>query len=222
MTQAIEQHRYNEAAGALYGFIWRVFCDWYLELIKPVLDGDDTDAKAETQAFAGWTLEQILRLLHPFMPFITEELWARAVRSEDAGDVMLINAEWPEYNSLQSGSDDREIEWVINTISEIRSVRSEMNVPAAARIPLVVCGADEQVRMLIEMWGATIERMARLEGITFGDTVPKGAVQVVMEQVILALPLAGVIDMEAEGGRLEKEISKVGDEIRKLEGKACE
>ncbi len=219
VTEAIEHHRYNEAAGALYGFIWRVFCDWYLELIKPVLDGEDSDAKTETQLFAGWTLEQILRLLHPFMPFITEELWARTVRGDSSAEVMLINAEWPVCNSLQSAADDREIEWVINTISEIRSVRSEMNVPAGARIPLVVSGADGQARNLIELWGATIQRMARLEDITFADSVPKGAVQVVMEQVILALPLADVIDMEAEGGRLEKEISKIGDEIRKIQGK---
>ncbi len=219
VNTALEAHRYNEAAGALYSFIWHVFCDWYLELIKPLLEGDDPAAAAETRAVAAWTLKQILLLLHPFMPFITEELWARTVQAQDESQPMLISAAWPTYEGLQEPESDREIERIIRIISEIRSVRSEMNVPAGAKVPLVACGADDAFRSKIDEWGKTVERLSRLSGISFEESVPQGAVQIMIDEVVLAMPLADVIDLTAEGDRLEKEISKVGDEIRKLENK---
>lgn len=215
VTTAIKQHRYNEAAGALYHFVWHVFCDWYLELIKPVLNGDDVDARAEARSTAAWVLDRILAMLHPFMPFITEELWSRA----GAREQMLINAAWPEPSGLQNESADREIEWIIRMVNEIRSVRAEMNVPAGARIPLSVCNAADETRTRVAAWDDNLKQMARLDSIDFADAVPAGAVQVVLDEAILALPLAGIIDFAAEAQRLEKEISKIGGEIGKLEAK---
>jgi valyl-tRNA synthetase len=215
VTTAIEQHRYNEAAGALYHFIWHVFCDWYLELIKPVLNGDDVDARAEARSTAAWVFDRILAMLHPFMPFITEELWSRA----GAREQMLINAAWPEPSGLQKETADREIEWIIRMVNEIRSVRAEMNVPAGARIPLSVCSASDETRARVAAWDDNLKQMARLDKIDFADAVPAGAVQVVLDEAILALPLAGIIDFAAEAQRLEKEISKIGGEIGKLEAK---
>ena len=219
VSAALEAHRYNEAAGVLYGFIWHVFCDWYLELIKPLLDGEDAAAAREARATAAWTLKQILLLLHPFMPFITEELWGRLIRTRDGSQPMLISADWPEYEGLQSAESDREIGKLIRIIGEIRSVRSEMNVPAGTRVPLVVCGADDDLRSLIGEWGTTVERLSRLTEIGFEDAVPDGAVQIMIDETVLAMPLADVIDLAAEGDRLEKEISRIGDDIRKLENK---
>jgi valyl-tRNA synthetase len=215
VTVAIEQHRHNEAAAALYHFVWHVFCDWYLELIKPILSAGDADAQAETRSSAAWVLDRILVLLHPFMPFITEELWMRAGERED----MLINAAWPRTGGLEDEDADREIDWVIRMVSEIRSVRSEMNVPAGARIPIIVCNAGEDTRRRVADWGDSLKQLARLDGIDFADTVPAGAIQVVLDEAILALPLSGVIDLDAEAQRLEKELTKIAGEIGKLEAK---
>ena len=215
VTAAIEQHRYNEAAGALYHFVWHVFCDWYLELIKPVLNGEDSAARTEARSTAAWVLDRILLMLHPFMPFITEELWSRA----GARSPMLINAAWPEPRGLQHDTADREIEWIIKVVNEIRSVRAEMNVPAGARIPLRVCGAGEVTRDRVAAWDGNLRQMARLDSIEFADAVPAGAVQVVLDEATLALPLSGIIDFAAEAQRLEKEITRIAGEIGKLDAK---
>jgi valyl-tRNA synthetase len=149
------------------------------------------------------------------MPFITEELWARAGERES----MLINAAWPRIGGLGNADADREIGWVIRMVSEIRSVRSEMNVPAGARIPIVVCNAGEDTRRRVADWGDSLRQLARLDGIDFADTVPAGAIQVVLDEAILALPLSGVIDLDAEAQRLEKELTKIVGEIGKLDAK---
>jgi valyl-tRNA synthetase len=134
VTAGIEAYRFNEAAGAIYRFVWNIFCDWYLELIKPALQGDDEDAKAETRATAAWALDQSLILLHPFMPFITEELWTRLGERGPARDTMLILAGWPEMKGLVDAPAEAEFDWVIRVVSEIRSIRAEMNVPAGAKV----------------------------------------------------------------------------------------
>ena len=219
VTAGIEQHRYNEAAGALYRFVWNVFCDWYLELIKPVLSGDDKAAIAETRASAAWTLDQILRLLHPFMPFITEELWGKLAPSAAARETLLIMASWPALGGLEDKSADAEINWMIRLISEIRSVRAEMNVPAGARIPLVIAGANALTKQRAGRWNETICRLARLETIEHGQTPPDGAVQILVDEATVALPLGDVIDLGAERARLEKEIGKMDSEIAQIEGK---
>ena len=214
VTRAIEEHRYNDAAGALYGFVWNVFCDWYVELIKPVLSGTDEAAKTETQHCAQWILDQILLLLHPFMPFITEELWQKT----NAPGV-LITAQWPSYQGLGDQKVDAEMNWVIDFISQVRSVRAEMNVPAGAKIDCVIVGANTESRRRAATWEQEIMRLARLKAIDFEDKVPGSSAQVVLGEAVLALPLEGVIDFAAERARLGKELEKVAKDIAVIDGR---
>jgi len=218
VTEALEAYRFNEAAGAIYTFIWHKFCDWYLELIKPILSGADQDAAAETRAMTAWVLDRALKLLHPFMPFVTEELWAKLASSDAPRDTLLILAPWPKHLGLENADADDEIGWVIRLISEVRSVRSEMNVPAGAKVPLVVSGASEETTTRAKRHEETILRLARIESMSFGKA-PPGAVQIVLDEATLALPLAGIIDVAAESKRLKREIDKVGSEIRQLDAK---
>jgi valyl-tRNA synthetase len=218
VTEAIEAYRFNEAAGAIYSFIWHKFCDWYLELIKPILSGADQQAAAETRAMTAWVLDRALKLLHPFMPFVTEELWAKLASPDAPRDTLLILAPWPKPLGLENAAADAEIGWVIRLISEVRSVRSEMNVPAGAKVPLVVSGAREATTARAKRHEETILRLARIEAMSFGKA-PAGAVQIVLDEATLALPLAGIIDVAAESKRLKREIDKVGSEIRQLDAK---
>ena len=217
VTEAIQGFRFNEAAGAIYHFIWHVYCDWYLELIKPILAGADQDAAAETRAMAAFVLDQALKLLHPFMPFVTEELWVKRAPAEGRPSLLML-APWPEHRGLENAQADAEIGWLIRFISEVRSVRSEMNVPAGAKVPLVVSGASDETRARVARHEETLLRLARLEKIEFGAS-PHGAVQIVLDEAVLALPLAGIIDVDAESKRLKREIDKVGSEIRQLDAK---
>ena len=138
VTIALEAYRFNDASNGVYQFIWNSFCDWYVELAKPALHSDNAIAKAEVQAATKWAIDQALRLLHPFMPFVTEEVWPKP---PSANHLMLDV--WPSLSdSLINQAADTEINWLIEAIGEIRSVRSEMNVPAGAQVPLVVVGAD--------------------------------------------------------------------------------
>jgi valyl-tRNA synthetase len=217
VTEALQAFRFNEAAGAIYHFIWHVYCDWYLELIKPILAGADQDAAAETRAMAAFVFDQALKLLHPFMPFVTEELWAK--RAPEAGRAsLLMLAAWPEHRGLQNAEADAEIDWLIRFVSEVRSVRAEMNVPAGAKVPLVISGASDETRARAAHHEETLLRLARLDKIEFGKP-PAGAVQIVLDEAVLALPLAGIIDVGAEQKRLKREIDKVGSEIRQLDAK---
>ena len=208
VTAGLDAYRFNDAAGAAYEFVWGDFCDWYLELIKPILANDDEQAKQETRACVAWTLDQILKLLHPFMPFITEELWTHMVEHGVKRDSILALSQWPVPKGLQKPAADEEIVWVQRVISDVRSVRTEMNVPAGAKIPLVVTGATPLVRERAREHEDTISRLARLESITFAEHPPKGSALIVVGDVTLALPLEGVIDMDAERKRLSKEIDK--------------
>ncbi|RTL65250.1 MAG: valine--tRNA ligase, partial [Hyphomicrobiales bacterium] len=219
VTAAIEAYKFNEAAAAVYDFTWGTFCDWYLELAKPILNGEDEAGKAETRAMAAWVLDQVLKLLHPFMPFITEELWERVVEVGEKRDSMLCLAQWPKYAGLSNEAADEEIGWLIGLVSEVRSVRSEMNVPAGAKIPLVLVGASDAVKARARHHADIIERLARLESIDFATAVPKGSAQIVIGETTAALPLAGVIDMGAERARLLREIEKTAAEIKKIDAK---
>ncbi len=216
VTQAIEAYRFNDAANGVYQFIWNNFCDWYVELAKPVLQGDDAAAKAEVQAATKWALDHALRLLHPFMPFVTEELWAKTAKR----DGYLMLDQWP---NLAEGLVDEdamaEIGWLIGAISEIRSVRAEMNVPAGAQVPLVAIDAGDQTQARLTATSDTLKRLARVSDISFADTVPPGSAQTVLGEAVFALPLADVIDIDAERARLQKEIGKTEGEIKKLSGK---
>ena len=218
VTEALEAYRFNEAAGAIYSFIWHKFCDWYLELIKPILSGADQQAAAETRAMTAWVLDRALKLLHPFMPFVTEELWAKLAAEGEGRESLLILAPWPKHQGLENADADAEIGWVIRLISEVRSVRSEMNVPAGARVPLGITGASDETAARAKRHEETILRLARIETMGFGKA-PAGAVQIVLDEATLALPLAGIIDVAAESKRLKREIDKVGSEIRQLDAK---
>ncbi|MDX2155244.1 MAG: valine--tRNA ligase, partial [Hyphomicrobiaceae bacterium] len=216
VTTAIQAYKFNEAAAAAYEFVWGTYCDWYLELAKPTLTGTDETAKAETRAMTAWVLDQILALLHPFMPFITEELWAKTGEHGDSRNAMLALSPWPALSGLTDPAADAEIGWVIGLIAQVRSVRSEMNVPAAAKVPLVLVAASGEARARAERHRETLLRMARLESIAFETAAPKGSAQVVVGDTTAALPLAGIIDMAAERARIAKEVAKVGVEIRKV------
>ncbi|MGD9667543.1 MAG: valine--tRNA ligase [Hyphomicrobiaceae bacterium] len=219
VTTALEAYRFNDAAAAVYEFVWGVFCDWYLELIKPVLSGDDQAAIAETRATTAWVLDQILKLLHPFMPFITEELWAHMVEYGESRTSLLTLSQWPVHTGLASQGADQEIGWLINLVSEIRSVRSEMNVPAGAKIPLVIVGSDRKAEQRVATHGDTLMRLARLDDISFAKAAPKGAAMFVAGETTAALPLEGIIDMDAEKKRLAREIEKASVDIGKMDAK---
>jgi valyl-tRNA synthetase len=219
VTGGIEAYRFNEAAGAIYEFTWGTFCDWYLELIKPVLEEGTDAARTETRATTAWVLDHILKLLHPFMPFVTEELWARLGDIGTKRDTLLCLSPWPSVQGLGDSGAEQEIGWLVALVSEVRSVRSEMNVPAGAKIPLVLVGGGRAVRERAGRHEATIRRLARIESLAFAKAAPKGSAQIVLGETVAALPLAGVIDMAGARARLAREIERSQAEIRKVEAK---
>ena len=214
---ALGSYRFNEAAGALYHFTWGEFCDWYIEFTKPILEGNDEAAKAETRAATAWALCQLLHLLHPFMPFVTEELFEQAC----GGGKPLITAAWPRHDRVKV--DERaaaEMDWVIRMISEIRGMRSEMNVPPAAQLNLIVRDAATATRERLAAHQGLIRRLARLDEVVVdGTAAPKGAVQLVIDEATVMLPLADVIDIDKEHARLTKDIAKLAGEAGKVESK---
>jgi valyl-tRNA synthetase len=212
VTEALEAFRFNDAAGAVYHFIWHIYCDWYLELIKPVLMGDDEAAKAETRAMAAFVLDRALQLLHPIMPFVTEELWAKRMPEGERRDSLLMLSEWPSREGLKNAEADAEIGWLIKLVTEVRSVRAEMNVPAGAKVPFVIADASAETKVRFATHDETIRRLARVETIDFG-ALPSGSVQIVLDEATVGLPLQGVIDFGAEQERLKREINKVQSEI---------
>ena len=219
VSAAIEAYKFNEAAGAIYRFVWNVYCDWYLELIKPVLTGPDSAAKKETRAAATWVLDEILRLLHPFMPFVTEELWRVTAEHGPKRHHLLALDAWPSHDGLDDEVAEGEIGWVVDLVSAIRSLRVEMNIPAATPLPLVLIGASPQTAVRARHWSEFVQRLARLSGISFADAVPKGALQLVVRGDVAALPLAGIVDLAAERARLTKELAKCDADIARVEQK---
>jgi valyl-tRNA synthetase len=213
---ALEACKFNDAATAIYDHIWKVFCDWYVEFAKPLLLGEDATAKAETQATMAWALDHCLIMLHPITPFITEALWEGLAEREKP----LIHADWPQLDaSVADAGADREMDWVIRLIEGVRSARAEMNVPAGAQIPMVLTGAGDGVADRLERNGALIRRLARLSEITLADQASKDSVMLAMEDCAVNLPLAGIIDIDAEKGRLDKAMAKLAKEIGGLQGK---
>jgi valyl-tRNA synthetase len=218
VTEAIEAYRFNDAANAVYRFVWNVYCDWYLELAKPVLLGPDSLAKTETQTMVAWARDQILAALHPFMPFITEELWAVTAEGGVARESVLALAPWPLAVGLDGEAAEAEIGWLIDLVSAIRSVRTEMNIAPAMQIELVLAGVAE-TEARARRWAEVIKRMARISNITAAGAPPPGAVQLLVRGETVALPLRGVIDLAAEKARLEKEKAKADAEIGRLDAK---
>jgi len=247
VTEAIEAYRFNDAAGAIYRFVWNVYCDWYLELAKPVLMGEEGDAKSETRAMVAWARDNILKLLHPFMPFITEELWTVTAKR----DGLLALASWPRKAGTLTPEElavmaaavspnepwpapvlmvldmaefadpdaEAEIGWLVDLVTAIRSVRAEMNIPPATLTSLVLSAASAETRERVPRWSDVIRRMARLSDISFADRAPEGSVQLLVRGEVAALPLKGVIDLSAEKARLDKELGKADADIKRVDAK---
>lgn len=217
ITQAIEDYKFSEAAGAAYRFVWNVYCDWYVELSKPLLTGPDGAAKNETRAMAAWALDEILKLLHPFMPFITEELWAVTAEQGPKRAQLLALSEWPKLEGLADDKAEAEIGWVIDLITAVRSIRAEMNI--SVNIPVVLAGASAETQARAQRWAEFIKRLARVSEISSATAAPKGSVQLVVRGEVAALPLIGVIDLDAERARLTKEMQKAESDIARVDAK---
>ena len=217
ITQAIETYGFSEAAAAAYRFVWNVYCDWYVELSKPLLTGPDGAAKDETRAMAAWALDEILKLLHPFMPFITEELWAVTAEQGPKRANLLALSPWPKLEGLADDKAEAEIGWVIDLVTAIRSMRAEMNLTAA--IPLVLAGAAAETQARAERWAEFIKRLARVSEISSAAAAPQGSVQLLVRGEVAALPLIGVIDLAAERARLAKEMQKADADIARSDAK---
>jgi len=219
ITEAIESYRFNEAAGAAYRFVWNIFCDWYLELSKPVLLGDDNGSKDETRAMVAFVRDEILKLLHPFMPFITEELWHVTAAPGTKRASLLTLARWPHHTQLLDHASEGEIGWIIDLVTAIRSVRAEMNLTFATELVLVLVGVSAETAARAERWADVVKRLSRLSNITVSQNPPHGSVQLVVRGEVVALPLAGLIDVEAERARLEKELARSQADIARIDAK---
>ena len=214
---AFDTYRFNDAAQALYAYVWGKVCDWYVELSKPLLNGDEEAAKEETRRVMGWVIDQCLILLHPIMPFITEGLWgALGERAK-----MVVHADWPTYTAaeLVDPAADREMNWVISLIEGIRSARSQMRVPAGLRIPMIVTELDDAGQAAWARNDAMILKLARVVDLTHADAFPKGTITVAVPGGTFGLPLADIIDIDAEKERLKKSLGKLVKELGGLRGR---
>ncbi len=218
VTASLENFRFNDASGILYRFVWNQFCDWYLELLKPVFSGEDEKAKTESQACAAYVLDEIYKLLHPFMPFMTEELWAHTAGEGEERDDLLCLTDWP-VPEFRDDASAAEINWLIDLVSGIRSTRAEMNVPPGATASLVVVGANTSTEARLDRHAAAIRRLARADEIRAGDVAPKGSAQIIIGEATVCLPLGNLVDLAAEKARLEKAIGKVDAEMERIDKK---
>ncbi|MGO4337735.1 valine--tRNA ligase [Labrys sp. KB_33_2] len=218
IQRAIEAYRFNDAASAVYRFIWNVVCDWYVELAKPIIEGEDEAARAETRAMVAFILDQSTLLLHPFMPFMTEELWSVTTGPVPREQMAALTA-WPDLGGLLDAAADEEIGWLVDLVTEIRSIRTEVGVPGGAQVPLVMVNASKAIEARVAAHGETLKRLARISEIGFAPSAPKGSVQIIARGAVAALALEGVVDIEAEKARLKKETDKIDGEITKINAK---
>jgi len=214
VSSAIEGGRFDDAAGSLYRFVWNIFCDWYLELAKPVFQGSDAAAGAETRAMTAWVLDQTIKLMHPVMPFITEELWAQTADNGAARrEPLLIGAAWPDLaESLIDAEAAAEVSWLIETVEAVRSLKGEMSV-ATARPPLSFIAPDTATTARIDRYREILMMLARVSEVSVAETAPEGAVTLVAGGATAALTLAGLVDIAAERARLNKEIAAFDSDI---------
>ena len=213
---AFDQFRFNDAAQALYSFVWGTVCDWYVELSKPLLNSDDSKIKNETRQTMGWVIDHCLILLHPIMPFITEELWETLSKRNE----MLVHCDWPEYdNTLIDHAADLEMNWVVNLIESIRSARAQLRVPAGLKIPMIFLEMDSEAKQAWENNSEMIQKLARITELTSADEIPKGSIAISAKGASFALPLEGIIDVEEEKKRLSKSLDKLQKEISALKGR---
>ncbi|MEO3998955.1 valine--tRNA ligase [Mesorhizobium sp. CAU 1732] len=218
VTDGITSYRFNEAAGAAYRFVWNLVCDWYVELLKPVFNGEDEAGKAESRACMAYVLDEIYKLLHPMMPFMTEELWAQTAGGGVIRETLLCHADWPmpDFEDAEAAA---EINWLVDLVTGIRSVRSEMNVPAAAIAPLVLVGANAMTRERVARHDPAIRRLARIGEVGFDTAAPRGSAQLVLGEATACLPLGDLIDLKAEEARLSKDLAKNADEMARIDKK---
>ena len=213
---ALEAYRFNDAANALYAFVWGKVCDWYVEFSKPLLLDGDAVTKAETQAVMAWVIDQCVVLLHPIMPFITEELWGTLGERQK----ILAHTDWPTYGSeLVDGAADAEMNWVIGLIEEIRSVRAQMHVPAGLKVPVVVRNMSEEAKAAYDGNEALIKKLARMDELHVVAEFPKGTAALSVMGAEFGLPLADIIDVDEEKARLEKSLGKLAKEIGGMRGR---
>ena len=213
LDESLDAYRFDDAAHAIYSFVWGKVCDWYVEFAKPMFDTDQADETRKTMA---WVLDQSMILLHPIMPFITEELWGTTGRRAK----MLVHSDWPTYGSeLDDPQARREMNWVTGLIDEVRSARAQMHVPAGLKVAMLRHDLDRAALQALGNNQALILRLARLESITQADTSPKGAITVSVEGGRFSIPLAGIIDIGEEKARLNKTIEKLQKELSGLRGR---
>jgi valyl-tRNA synthetase len=219
VTQALAEYRYNDAAGALYHFTWHTFCDWYLEFTKPILADKESDGAAETRAMTAWVIEQLLHLMHPFMPFVTEELWEKLSDGGRPRDEMLVTASWPRFDAgLEDKAAREEMGWVVRLIERIRAVRTEINVPPAARLNLTVKEATTQVEQWLSRHQELIERLARIS-LKPPDLVGIAAIAIDVKDAVLLLHIGTAIVVADEMARLNRELDKADKEIAAIDKK---
>ena len=220
VTTALEGYKFNEAAEALYQFIWNVLCDWYIELIKPVMNGEDEAAKAETRKTCGWVLDQTLKLLHPFTPFVTEALWTQTEQEGRKRPDFLMVQDWPAFADAWADSDaEAELQWVLDTVSEIRSTRAVLNVPAGAQVAASLIGASDKVRGWAKENETPIRQLARLSAFEVAAEKPAGAVTIASGEETIALEVQEFITLSDEVARLDKEMAKLSKDIQGTEKK---
>jgi valyl-tRNA synthetase len=217
VDQALTDYRFNDAANALYAFVWGKVCDWYVEFSKPLFDSKDAALAQETRQTMSWVIDQCLILLHPIMPFVTEELWGTLGDRQE----MLVHADWPNYTAADLGDADAaaEMDWVIGLIDGVRSARAQMHVPAGLYVPLLVTGFTDTERGAWERNETLIKRLARIEDLAEVESFPKGCVTVPVGAATFGMPLADIIDVEAEKARLEKALGKLAKELGGLRGR---
>ncbi|WP_152045679.1 valine--tRNA ligase [Aureimonas psammosilenae] len=217
-TGALEAYRFNDAAGALYRFVWNTFCDWYVELSKPVYGGDDEAAKDETRIVTGYAIDRVLALLHPVMPFLTEELWTVTAPEGQSRRTLLCHTAWPDLDFADEAAAD-DVNWLVELVSQIRSVRTEMNVPPGAEARLVAVQPSKAGAKRLGEQAASLRRLARVSAIETAEAAPPSSVQIVIGSETFALPLEGMVDIAAEVSRLTKAIAKSDGEIQRIEKK---
>ena len=213
VNEALTTFRFDQAADALYKFVWGKVCDWYVEFAKPLFDGEHASETRQTMA---WVLDQCMILLHPIMPFVTEELWpTTGTRAK-----MLIHTDWPTYGpDLIDAASDTEMNWVTTLIDEIRSARAQMHVPAGLKVAMVSTAMTPEATGAWSRNEALILRLARIESLTASDHTPNGAITVAVDGATFAIPLAGIIDIAEEKSRLTRALEKLNKEIAGLNGR---
>ena len=219
VESAVDGYRFHDMAGGLYHFIWDEFCSWYLELSKPVFWGDDEAQKSETRSTMAWALSRLLHMLHPIMPFVTEEIWHQfAAKAAQQPDTLVLGNPWPKRVAIETSVAAGEIDWLIRVVVAIRSARSDLNVPAGGKFQVKVQDADPQTLDKIMRHNNQLVRQANLESIApLSGTLPKGSAQIVVDEVTYVLPLEGLIDIAAEKARLQKAIEKAEAAIAKVD-----